>query len=126
MNLSNGLILQAKNYIYHTIISQFQSNKKSTSLQYLTGGTLLSRNKEVIVIYRGKDFLPAAVSSAIKQRWKAVKNKVNAENRSAVTASSDSERKHMAFIKDKETIEKPLLMKAKAAIQRTSIKLAQV
>jgi len=32
----------------------------------------------------------------------------------------------MTFIKDKETIEKPLLMKAKAAIQRTSIKLAQV
>lgn len=105
---------------------QNTSNKKmAEEIKYLTGGTLLSRNKEVIVIYRGKDFLPAAVSSAIKQRWKAVKNKVNAENRSAVTASSDSERKHMAFIKDKETIEKPLLMKAKAAIQRTSIKLAQ-
>ncbi|XP_039690846.1 CRM-domain containing factor CFM2, chloroplastic isoform X2 [Medicago truncatula] len=105
---------------------QNTSNRKmAEEIKYLTGGTLLSRNKEVIVIYRGKDFLPAAVSSAIKKRWKAVKNKENAENRSAITASSHSERKHMTFIKDKETIEKPLLMKAKAAIQRTSFKLAQ-
>lgn len=39
-------------------------------LQWLTGGTLLSRDKEFIVFYRGKDFLPAAVSSAIEERRK--------------------------------------------------------
>ncbi|KAL2505108.1 CRM family member 2 [Abeliophyllum distichum] len=39
-------------------------------LKWLTGGTLLSRDKEFIVFYRGKDFLPAAVSSAIEERKK--------------------------------------------------------
>lgn len=37
-------------------------------LQRLTGGTLLSRDKEYIVLYRGKDFLPYSVSSAIEER----------------------------------------------------------
>lgn len=31
---------------------------------------MLSRDKEFIVLYRGKDFLPAAVSSAIEERRK--------------------------------------------------------
>lgn len=34
-------------------------------MQILTGGTLLSRNKEFIVFYRGNDFLPPCVSSAL-------------------------------------------------------------
>lgn len=38
------------------------------SLQLLTGGTLLSRDREFIVLYRGKDFLPFAVSSAMEQK----------------------------------------------------------
>lgn len=37
-------------------------------LQRLTGGILLSRDKEYIVFYRGKDFLPSAVSTAIEER----------------------------------------------------------
>lgn len=39
-------------------------------MQDLTGGTLLSRDKESIVFYRGKDFLPPAVSLAIEKRRK--------------------------------------------------------
>jgi Cdc6-like AAA superfamily ATPase len=39
-------------------------------LQGLTGGTLLSRDNESIVLYRGKDFLPPAVSLAIENRRK--------------------------------------------------------
>lgn len=39
-------------------------------LQGLTGGTLLSRDNESIVFYRGKDFLPTAVSLAIEKRRK--------------------------------------------------------
>ncbi|CAI9269605.1 unnamed protein product [Lactuca saligna] len=39
-------------------------------LQWLTGGTLITRDKEYIVLYRGKDFLPSSVSSAIEQRRK--------------------------------------------------------
>ncbi|KAG6507864.1 hypothetical protein ZIOFF_033217 [Zingiber officinale] len=34
----------------------------------LTGGTLLSRDREFFVFYRGKDFLPLVVSSAIEER----------------------------------------------------------
>ncbi|KAK7316395.1 hypothetical protein VNO77_35408 [Canavalia gladiata] len=37
-------------------------------VNHLTGGILLSRDREFIVFYRGKDFLPAVVSSAIKQQ----------------------------------------------------------
>ena len=39
-------------------------------MQGLTGGTLLSRDNESIVFYRGKDFLPPAVSLAIEKRRK--------------------------------------------------------
>lgn len=39
-------------------------------LQKLTGGTLLSRNKEFIVFYRGNDFLPSAVTDTLKERRK--------------------------------------------------------
>lgn len=101
-------------------------NKRSTSLQYLTGGTLLSRDKEVIVIYRGKDFLPAAASSAIQERRNVLINKVKAENNSSVTSSSHSEGRDMTLPKDKEIIEKRILAKANEAIKRTTIKLSQV
>jgi len=37
-------------------------------LQQLTGGVLLSRDTEFIMFYRGKDFLPSAVSTAIEER----------------------------------------------------------
>lgn len=39
-------------------------------MQRLTGGTLLSRNKEYIVFYRGNDFLPPAVTEILKERRK--------------------------------------------------------
>ena len=37
-------------------------------MQRLTGGTLLSRNKEYIVFYRGNDFVPPAVTGVLKER----------------------------------------------------------
>lgn len=48
-------------------------------LKKLTGGTLLSRNKYFIVMYRGKDFLPPAVSVAIEERrnWNSCYRKPN-------------------------------------------------
>ncbi|XP_047062936.1 CRM-domain containing factor CFM2, chloroplastic [Lolium rigidum] len=42
----------------------------SEELKGLTGGTLLARDNESIVLYRGKDFLPPAVSVAIEKRRK--------------------------------------------------------
>ncbi|KAL8471446.1 hypothetical protein ACS0TY_028918 [Phlomoides rotata] len=46
------------------------SELMAEEIKWLTGGTLLSRDKEFIVFYRGKDFLPSAVSSAIEERRK--------------------------------------------------------
>jgi hypothetical protein len=38
--------------------------------QRLTGGELLARDKYYITLYRGKDFLPEQVASALKERLK--------------------------------------------------------
>ncbi|KAH0465591.1 hypothetical protein IEQ34_005694 [Dendrobium chrysotoxum] len=48
-------------------------------LKKLTGGTLLSRDKDFIILYRGKDFLPHAVSIAIEERrnWNSCDRKPN-------------------------------------------------
>lgn len=51
-------------------VQNTNSEMMAEELKWLTGGTLLSRDKEFIVFYRGKDFLPAAVSSAIEERRK--------------------------------------------------------
>lgn len=48
------------------------SDMMAEELKWLTGGTLISRDREFIVFYRGKDFLPAAVSTAIEERKKHV------------------------------------------------------
>ncbi|XP_047333952.1 CRM-domain containing factor CFM2, chloroplastic [Impatiens glandulifera] len=48
------------------------SQLMAEELKRLTGGSLLSRDSEFFVLYRGKDFLPAAVSSAIEDRRKNV------------------------------------------------------
>ncbi|KAK9275797.1 hypothetical protein L1049_023067 [Liquidambar formosana] len=47
------------------------SNERMTEeIKKLTGGTLLSRNKDYIVFYRGNDFLPPVVTETIKERRK--------------------------------------------------------
>lgn len=51
-------------------VQNTSSELMAEELKFLTGGVLLSRDKEFIVLYRGKDFLPAAVSSAIEERRK--------------------------------------------------------
>lgn len=38
--------------------------------QRLTGGTLLSRNKDFIIFYRGNDFMPPVVVGSLKERRK--------------------------------------------------------
>ncbi|CAI0455528.1 unnamed protein product [Linum tenue] len=49
-------------------VQNTNSELMAEELKWLTGGVLLSRDREFIVLYRGKDFLPAAVSSAISER----------------------------------------------------------
>ncbi|KAJ4750320.1 CRS1 / YhbY (CRM) domain-containing protein [Rhynchospora pubera] len=50
-------------------------------LKRLTGGTLLQRNKFFIVIYRGKDFLPSTVASALAERQELADDIQNIEER---------------------------------------------
>ncbi|GMI99164.1 CRM family member 2, Arabidopsis thaliana CRM family member 2 [Hibiscus trionum] len=60
-------------------VQNTNSELMAEELKWLTGGTLLSRDKDFIVLYRGKDFLPSAVSSAIEERRKHV---IHVENQS--------------------------------------------
>jgi hypothetical protein len=88
--------VEARSYRYcctdasFTESSALQLNRRVISLssfQKLTGGTLLSRDSEYIVFYRGKDFLPLAVSTAIEERRK------NGGNTTKVQEESHEERK---------------------------------
>ncbi|GKV13996.1 hypothetical protein SLEP1_g24936 [Rubroshorea leprosula] len=45
-----------------------RNERMAEELKKLTGGTLLSRNKEYIVFYRGNDFLPPLVTETLKER----------------------------------------------------------
>ncbi|KAJ1381076.1 YhbY-like superfamily [Sesbania bispinosa] len=105
---------------------EIKATRLNTSHKFheLTGGTLLARDKEFIVFYRGKDFLPAAVSSAIEQRRNIGIYKLKAENSSQVTVTPDSEGNGMTLEKDTAIFKQGLLTKAEAAIKRTSIKLS--
>ncbi|KAI3954068.1 hypothetical protein MKW98_017892 [Papaver atlanticum] len=64
-------------------------------LKRLTGGTLLSRDKEFIALYRGKDFLPPAVSTAIEDRRKPRirrdKHTMHESSSTEISPSLDSE-----------------------------------
>ncbi|CDP03154.1 unnamed protein product [Coffea canephora] len=44
------------------------NERMAEELKVLTGGTLLSRNKEYIVFYRGNDFLPSGVTQALVEK----------------------------------------------------------
>ncbi|KAK7381360.1 hypothetical protein VNO78_33996 [Psophocarpus tetragonolobus] len=99
-------------------------------IKHLTGGTLLARDKEFIVFFRGKDFLPAAVSSAIEQRRSIGVKKLNTADSLSVTATPDlkdeaiecdSEAKDMNFQKDTK---QGIFTKVGAAVESTSIKLS--
>lgn len=56
--------------------------------QILTGGTLLSRNKEYIVFYRGNDFLPPLVTKALKNRAELANLQQNKEEEARQIAST--------------------------------------
>ncbi|XP_038718440.1 CRM-domain containing factor CFM2, chloroplastic isoform X2 [Tripterygium wilfordii] len=49
-------------------VQNTNSEMMAEELKWLTGGTLIARDREFIVLYRGKDFLPPAVSLAIEER----------------------------------------------------------
>ncbi|CAL1413992.1 unnamed protein product [Linum trigynum] len=51
-------------------VENTRNDRMTEELKRLTGGTLLSRNKDFIVFYRGNDFLPPAVMETLKERQK--------------------------------------------------------
>lgn len=114
------------------------SKMMAEELKSLTGGTLLSRDKEFIVLYRGKDFLPAAVSSAIEDQRKH--RLISKQSRT--TPSSDvlhANRKEQSVSEDPlecektgrnglnldHDVEQRRLRSGEAAIERTSVRLAE-
>ncbi|XP_027074582.2 CRM-domain containing factor CFM2, chloroplastic-like [Coffea arabica] len=74
-------------------VQNTNSELMAEELKNLTGGTLLSRDKEFIVLYRGKDFLPAAVSLAIEKRRNYVLDgEEKGADKSFTTVSSKDQR----------------------------------
>ncbi|KAF3439614.1 hypothetical protein FNV43_RR17892 [Rhamnella rubrinervis] len=49
-------------------VQNTRNERMAEELKKLTGGTILSRNKEFIVFYRGNDFLPPVVTKTLKER----------------------------------------------------------
>jgi len=57
-------------------------------MQKLTGGTVVSRNKEFIVFYRGNDYLPPVVTEALKERQKQTDLQQDEEDQARQRASA--------------------------------------
>ncbi|XP_019183525.1 PREDICTED: CRM-domain containing factor CFM2, chloroplastic isoform X2 [Ipomoea nil] len=115
------------------------SELMAEELKLLTGGVLLARDKEFITLYRGKDFLPAAVSSAIEERRKqAIREKHRKDYNSQVadvkelTQSREAVQPIVEFASEDENTGKnnknvvpgkKQLNSTEAAIERTTNKL---
>ncbi|GLU02012.1 hypothetical protein SLE2022_192850 [Rubroshorea leprosula] len=121
-------------------VQNTNSEMMAEELKWLTGGTLLSRDKDSIVLYRGKDFLPSAVSSAIEERRKQV---IQGEKQSAEPADCSVSPKPVPDLKvgsnescsgeedggpqdQKSNLldEQKNITSAEAAVKRTNIKLS--
>eukprot|EP00262_Sarcandra_glabra_P019962 TRINITY_DN777_c0_g1_i4.p1 TRINITY_DN777_c0_g1~~TRINITY_DN777_c0_g1_i4.p1 ORF type:complete len:893 (-),score=210.46 TRINITY_DN777_c0_g1_i4:189-2867(-) len=76
------------------------SERIAEDIKKLTGGTVLSRNKDYIVLYRGKDFLSPAVTEALLERERLAKALQDEEEQVRLRASS-------SVISNVETIEEP-------------------
>lgn len=48
-------------------IENTNNEQMAWNLKHLTGGTIILRNKDFIILYRGKDFLPAGVKQSVIQ-----------------------------------------------------------
>ncbi|XP_057417846.1 CRM-domain containing factor CFM3A, chloroplastic/mitochondrial [Lotus japonicus] len=64
------------------------NERMAEELRKLTGGTVLSRNKEFIVFYRGNDFLPPAVTNVLTERQKLTLIQHDEEEKAREIASS--------------------------------------
>lgn len=126
-------------------VQNTNSELMAEELKWLTGGILLSRDREFIVLYRGKDFLPAAVSLAVEQRRNSgldgLENRrgrsslvTNVQNHKPGTMNLDLEAEHddgkpgtvdRAFEAEHKVVsEQKKLRSSESAITRTSTKLS--
>ncbi|KAL0817871.1 hypothetical protein Bca101_074315 [Brassica carinata] len=104
-------------------VQNTNSELMAEELKWLTGGTLISRDKDFIVLYRGKDFLPSAVSSAIEERRRQTimmeKSSVHGNKLTENEVGIEAQ----AITKDHQM--KPRQRKSpESIIERTSIKLS--
>ncbi|KAL7095970.1 hypothetical protein ACP275_10G056200 [Erythranthe tilingii] len=82
------------------------NERMAEELKRLTGGTLVSRNKEFIVFYRGNDFLPPGISSALTEKENSITLQQDHEEKARQKAASLIEPKLKALSKK----HKPLLV----------------
>ncbi|KAF5958868.1 hypothetical protein HYC85_006093 [Camellia sinensis] len=108
-------------------VQNTNSELMAGELKWLTGGTLLSRDKEIIVLYRGKDFLPAAVSSAIEERRKCgipmEKHRTDFSSSVMTIQECQDECDGISDQKRKLVSEQRNLRSTEAAVKKTSTKL---
>ncbi|KAI3799712.1 hypothetical protein L1987_35011 [Smallanthus sonchifolius] len=64
------------------------SERMAEDIKKLTGGILLSRNKDFLVFYRGKDFLSPDVSEALLEKEKLAKSLQDEEEQARLRAST--------------------------------------
>uniref|UniRef100_A0A6V7QU04 CRM-domain containing factor CFM3, chloroplastic/mitochondrial n=1 Tax=Ananas comosus var. bracteatus TaxID=296719 RepID=A0A6V7QU04_ANACO len=64
------------------------SERMAADIKKLTGGTILSRNKDFIVFYRGKDFLSREVAEALLERERLAKALQDEEEQARLRAAS--------------------------------------
>lgn len=109
------------------------SEMMAQELKRLTGGTLLSRDREFIVFYRGKDFLLPALSSAIEERRKhefstSNDSKEEPELGNKHDNSGDNTQDEFGCTNDQKSTmhsEQKERRSAEVAIRRTSIRLSR-
>lgn len=74
-------------------VENTRNERMAEELRILTGGTLLSRNKEYIVFYRGNDYLPPTITDALKERRKLADLQQDVEEKARQMASTSVESK---------------------------------
>ncbi|XP_038879200.1 CRM-domain containing factor CFM3, chloroplastic/mitochondrial [Benincasa hispida] len=74
-------------------VENTRNERMAEELRILTGGTLLSRNKEYIVFYRGNDYLPPTITEALKERRKLADRQQDVEEQVRQVASTSVESK---------------------------------
>ncbi|XP_042449333.1 CRM-domain containing factor CFM3, chloroplastic/mitochondrial-like [Zingiber officinale] len=74
------------------------SERMAEEIKKLTGGAILSRNKDYIVIYRGKDFLSPEITEALLERERLAKTLQDEEEQARLRASSSVALNDMSVI----------------------------